>query len=140
MECAMLVSMPSMPSFLRQEPLRLALALALLVISGCRSQSRGQTQKPTPPPSAARGAVSSEAAVQSAPSSPVQVSPAFAARLKEIAEAGQISGMERPNFSDYKKHFVAVYEVSGYAPLWLRSDGLSTQGSGIIQAVEASDQ
>ena len=78
--------------------------------------------------------------MQSAPPTPAQVSPAFATRLKEIADAGQISGMERPNFSDYKKHFVAVYEASSYAPLWVRSDGLSPQGSGVIQAVEASEQ
>lgn len=140
MECAMLISMLTMPSFLRQEPLCLTLTLALLSTIGCRSQSRGQTQKSAPPPSAARGVVSPEAAVQSAPPTPAQVSPAFATRLKEIADAGQISGMERPNFSDYKKHFVAVYEASSYAPLWLRSDGLSPQGSGVIQAVEASEQ
>src|SRR5437899_352673 len=141
MECDMLVAMRSLiPVSLRQEPLCLALALVLLPASGCKSQTPSQTQKHEPPPTAARGAVSADAAVQSAPPIPAPVSPAFADRLKEIAATGQLNGMERPNFSDYKKHFVAAYEASGYAPLWLRSNGLSQQGSGVIQAVEASEQ
>ncbi|WP_084080278.1 L,D-transpeptidase family protein [Edaphobacter aggregans] len=124
-------------------PLR-RLSISVLMVSiaatGCKSQTPSQAPKAAPPPSAARGAVSATAAVQSAPPAPAQVSPAFAARVKEIAAAGQIAGMERPNFSDYTKHFVAVYEASGYAPLWLRADGLSKQGAGVIQAVEVSAQ
>jgi murein L,D-transpeptidase YcbB/YkuD len=110
-----------------------------IAVTGCKSQTP-PPQKPTPPPTAAHGAVSATQAIQSAPPTVAQVSPAFAARLKEIAETGRIDGMERPNFSDYKKLFVAAYEASGYAPLWLRSDGLSKQGAGVIQAVEASAQ
>ena len=120
------------------------LSVSLLMVSiaatGCRSQTPSPAPKQEQPPSAAHGAVSATAAVQSRPPVPAQVSPAFAARLKEIAAAGQIAGMERPNFSDYKKHFVAAYEASSYAPLWLRSDGLSKEGAGVIQAVEASAQ
>ena len=109
-----------------------------IAATGCKSQTPNPAPKQEQPSTAAHGAVSGTAAVQSAPPTPAQVSPAFAARLNEIAAAGQIAGMERPNFSDYKKHFVAAYEASGYAPLWLRSDGLSKEGAGVIQAVEAS--
>jgi L,D-transpeptidase YcbB len=113
---------------------------ALLATTGCKSQTPEQVQRPEPPPSAAHGAVPASAAVQSAPPAPAQLGPAFAARVKEIAAAGQLAGMDRANFSDYKKHFVAVYEATGYAPLWLRANGLSKEGAGVIDAVEASEQ
>jgi murein L,D-transpeptidase YcbB/YkuD len=48
--------------------------------------------------------------------------------------------MERPNFSDYRKHVQAVYEASNYAPLWLNGDQPTAQALGVIKAVEASEQ
>jgi murein L,D-transpeptidase YcbB/YkuD len=46
--------------------------------------------------------------------------------------------MERPAFADYRAHLQGIYQNSSYAPLWLRSDGVSPQATGIIQALEAS--
>lgn len=140
----MLCSMPFLMHFAARPGFRRHWRVYALVVSiattGCRSQTPTQIPKPEPPPSAAHGAISANAAVQTAPPAPAQLSAAFAARLKEIAGAGQLAGMEQPDFSDYKKHFVAAYETTGYAPLWLRADGLSKQGAGVIQAVEASEQ
>src|SRR5215468_5804120 len=119
MEYAMLVPMfasmcfSAHPGSLRH--LRAFVLLASVVATGCHSQTPAQPQKPQqPPPTAAHGAVSASAAVQAAPPAQAAVSAAFAARIKEIAAAGQLAELERPNFSDYRKHFVAVYEATNY--------------------------
>jgi len=133
-----LMHLAERPRFLRH--LHFYALLVSVAATGCRSETPKQVPKQEPPPSTAHGAVSASAATQAAASAPAQLSPSFAARLKEIAAAGQLADMERPNFSDYRKHFVAAYEATGYAPLWLRADGVSKQGAGVIQAVEASEQ
>jgi murein L,D-transpeptidase YcbB/YkuD len=48
--------------------------------------------------------------------------------------------MERPDFSNYRKHVQAVYEAANYAPLWLNGDQPTAQASGVIKALEASAQ
>jgi murein L,D-transpeptidase YcbB/YkuD len=67
-------------------------------------------------------------------------SPSVSARLREIAAAGRLTEIERGNFSDYKKHFAAVYETSSYAPLWLRDGEPTPQARGAIEALEQSEQ
>ena len=80
------------------------------------------------------------------PSSPVQ-SPissvdaaAISARLHQIAASGTLSGLDWPNFSDYRLHFEHVYEVSNFTPIWLNNTQPTPQALLIIQALEASRQ
>lgn len=109
----------------------------LLVTAGC-SKAVEHTQAPVAPHPIQNGKI--EPIPQTAPSQPAQVSPAFGEKIREIASAGRLPSMERPNFSDYRAHVTAIYENAGFAPLWLRADGVSPEGSGIIQALEASEQ
>jgi murein L,D-transpeptidase YcbB/YkuD len=83
------------------------------------------------------------AKVTSAQSQEQPAAPAAAAvstRLREIAASGRLGGMERPDFSNYRKHVQAVYEAANYAPLWLNADEPTAQALGVIKAVEASAQ
>ncbi|QNI35246.1 L,D-transpeptidase family protein [Edaphobacter albus] len=113
--------------------------LMLSGAAGCSSQSQNNTprsaQTQTSTPSAATVKVQPQVAA-----APVQVSEKFAARVREIGAAGRLDEMERSNFSDYKQHFIATYEATGYAPLWLQADGLSPQGEGVIRALEQCDR
>jgi murein L,D-transpeptidase YcbB/YkuD len=70
------------------------------------------------------------------PEAPVAL--AVSTRIREIAASGRLEGMERPNFSDYRKHVQAVYEASNYAPLWLDGDQPTAEASGVIETVDAS--
>lgn len=71
---------------------------------------------------------------------PAEVSQVFVARVREIGAAGRLDEMERSNFSDYKQHFIATYEATGHAPLWLQAGGLSPQGEGVIKALEQCER
>jgi murein L,D-transpeptidase YcbB/YkuD len=110
----------------------LRVAVMALCLAGCSSSS--QTTRPMEVASSGAPA----ARVHEQPAAPV--SAALSARLREIAASGRLGGMERPNFSDYRKHVQAVYEASNYAPLWLNGDQPTTQALGVIKAVEASAQ
>ena len=68
------------------------------------------------------------------------VSADVSARLREIAASGRLVGMERGNFSDYRKLVQAAYEASDYAPLWVNGDQPTAQALGMIKAFEASAQ
>ena len=110
----------------------LRVAVMALCLAWCSSSS--QTTKPVEVASSGAPA----ARVQEQPAAPA--SAALSARLREIAASGRLEGMERPNFSDYRKHVQAVYEASNYAPLWLNGDQPTAQALGVIKAVEASEQ
>jgi murein L,D-transpeptidase YcbB/YkuD len=110
----------------------LRVAVMALCLAGCSSSS--QTTRPVEVASSGAPV----ARVQEQPAAPV--SAALSARLREIAASGRLEGMERPNFSDYRKHVQAVYEASNYAPLWLNGDQPTAQALGVIKAVEASEQ
>lgn len=115
----------------------LFLSALFLITAGC-TRGTEHSQTPAAPPPVQNGKI--EPIPQTTPSSPAQLSPAFGERLKEIISAGRLDSMERPNFMDYKGHLAAVYQNSGYTPLWLRSDGVSSQAKGIIDALETSEQ
>jgi L,D-transpeptidase YcbB len=106
-------------------------------LAGCSSPS--QTARPvevaSTAGSAAKGAPAASQEQDMAP-----ISAAMSARLREIAASGRLDGMERPNFSDYRKHVQAVYEATNYAPLWLNGNQPTAPALGVIQAVEASAQ
>jgi murein L,D-transpeptidase YcbB/YkuD len=110
----------------------------IFVIAGCSSKAVNPAQTPVTPPPVQNGKI--EPIPQTTPAAPAQVSAAFADRIREIASAGRLESMERPNFSDYRAHITAIYENAKYAPLWLRTDGVSSEGSGIIQALKNSEQ
>jgi murein L,D-transpeptidase YcbB/YkuD len=75
---------------------------------------------------------------------PASVSPGAAAlssRLQGIAATGKLSDLRWPNFSDYQKDFVQLYQGSNFAPLWLDASGQPTpQAIAVIQALESSRQ
>lgn len=113
--------------------------VVLLGAAGCSSQSQNNIQRPaqTQTPASSATIVKIQPQVQAAPA---PVSQAFVARIREIGAAGQLDEMERSNFSDYKQHFNAIYEATGYAPLWLQAGGLSPQGEGVIKALEQCER
>jgi len=116
---------------------RLLLPFFLLMpAAGCSHNEAQQHEAPVKAQPVQNGKI--EPIPQSTPSAPATVSPAFAAKIREIVAAGSLASMERPNFSDYRSHLIAVYEMSSYAPLWLRTDGIRPQAAGIIQAIESS--
>ena len=67
-------------------------------------------------------------------------SPAVSARLQEIAAAGKLDSLDRPDFSDYRLHFQHAYETSSFAPLWLRGNQPTPQALAVIQALQSSLQ
>ncbi len=108
----------------RRTILHLPVLLLLLTGTGCSSQTYY--------------AVASPVAVSSQNSE--MPSAAFSARLREIAASARLGGMERGDFSDYKKHFTAIYESSGFAPLWLRNGQPTPQAQGAIAAIQNCEQ
>ncbi|WP_260705316.1 L,D-transpeptidase family protein [Edaphobacter flagellatus] len=127
------------PTKSTQRCIHLALFLSALLpfTAGC-TKATGHAQVPAPRP-VQNGKI--EPIPQTAPSSsPAQVSSAFGDRIREIIAAGKFESMQQPNFTDYKEHLATIYRNSGYTPLWLRSDGISPEGKGIIEALEASEQ
>ncbi len=115
----------------------LAAVALLLATAGCSSKAQEHVQAPPAPKPVQNGRI--EPIAQAPPSPPLQVSPAFSAKIREIASAGSLALMERPNFTDYRAHVTAIYENAAYAPLWLRVNGVSPEGMGIIQALETSE-
>jgi murein L,D-transpeptidase YcbB/YkuD len=119
---------------IRQTVLQIPLLL-LLTASGCSSPTYTEIAK------ADRGenpvAISPAATSSQASETP---SAAFSARLREIAASARLAGMERGNFSDYKKHFTAIYESSNFAPLWLRNGQPTPQAQGVIATLEECEQ
>ena len=115
----------------------LRVPVLVVLLAGCSSSS--QTTRPVEVASigapVAKGASGSVQEQDMAP-----VSAAMSARLREIAASGRLEGMERPNFSDYRKHVQAVYEATNFAPLWLNGNQPTGPALGVIQAVEASAQ
>ncbi len=103
--------------------------------SGCSSPS--QTEVAEAARSENSAPLSSRAASAQTFETP---STAFSARLREIAANARLAGMERDNFTDYRKHFTAIYETSGFAPLWLRNGQPTQQAQGAIAALAQSEQ
>lgn len=116
-----------------------ALALTMWSAAGCSRKAAGPEEKPKQAQvSQTHGpTVSVQKQVEA---TPVQVGPAFAARIKEIGAAGRLDGMQHGDFSDYKHLFTAAYEAVNYAPMWLEGDGVSSQAKGVLAALEASER
>ena len=115
----------------------LRVPMMVVWLAGCSSSS--QTARPVEV-AGNTGPVAKNVSAPSQEQAVAPVSAAVSARLREIAASGRLEGMERPNFSDYRKHVQAVYEASNYAPLWMNGDQPTAQALGVIKAVEASEQ
>src|SRR5246127_4926645 len=104
----------------------LALSIFGALSSGCKSQSFSQISGQNRPKAPA------EINAQAPAPAPVPVSAAVSDRLREIASAGKLASLARPDFSDYRLHFQHAYDTSGYTPLWLNSRQPTPQATVII--------
>ena len=112
-------------------------ALFLLLLfgplgSGCKSQTTSEGSGQNRPKTAA------EINAQAPAPPPAPVSPGVSARLHEIAAAGQMPSLSRPDFSDYRLHFQHAYETSNFAPLWLNGNQPTPQATAIIALLQNS--
>ena len=98
--------------------------------SGCKSQTHAQNQN--------RPKTPAEINAQAPPPTPAPVSPAVSDRLREIASAGKLDSLVRPDFSDYRLHFQHAYDTSSYTPLWLTGRQPTPQATAIIGLLQNS--
>jgi murein L,D-transpeptidase YcbB/YkuD len=111
-----------------------AYALITLLIlgpleSGCKSQTSQNSNQ------------QSKAAQINAQAPPLPQAPVpqgVSDRLREIASAGKLPAMARPDFSDYRLHFQHAYDTSNYAPLWLTGNQPTAQATVIIGLLQNS--
>ncbi|MBV8113712.1 MAG: hypothetical protein JO300_03155, partial [Silvibacterium sp.] len=112
--------------------------LSLLVFgaleSGCKSQTPSQTAGQNKPKTPA------EINAQVPAPAPAPVSPALSDRLRQIASAGKLESLIRPDFSDYRLHFQHAYDTSSYIPLWLNARQPTSQATAIIGLLQNSLQ
>jgi L,D-transpeptidase YcbB len=100
--------------------------------SGCKSQTTSQ------PPGQNRPKTAAEINAQAPPQAQAPVSPAVSARLHEIAAAGNLASLSKPDFSDYRLHFQHAYETSNFTPLWLNGNQPTPQATTIIALLQNS--
>jgi murein L,D-transpeptidase YcbB/YkuD len=100
--------------------------------SGCKSQTASQNSNQTQPKTAA------QINAQAPPQAQSPVPPGVSDRLREIASAGKLAALSRPDFSDYRLHFQHAYDTSNYAPLWLNGNQPTPQASVIIGLLQNS--
>jgi len=63
----------------------------------------------------------------------------FAATLRQIAAAGQLSDLRWPDFSDYRIHVTNFYEAGGYAPAWLNNNEPTQQAQTLIEVLKQAN-
>jgi L,D-transpeptidase YcbB len=98
-----------------------------LLGAGCKSQPTSQS-----------ASQKAQINAQAPPPPQAPVSPAVSARLHEIAAAGRLASLSRPDFSDYRLHFQHAYETSNFAPLWLNGNQPTPQATVIITLLQNS--
>jgi|HubBroStandDraft_2_1064218.scaffolds.fasta_scaffold00064_28 murein L,D-transpeptidase YcbB/YkuD len=69
----------------------------------------------------------------------VDASSEFAATLRQIAAAGQLSDLRWSDFSDYRIHVTNFYEAANYAPAWLNNDEPTQQAQTLIEVLKQAD-
>jgi murein L,D-transpeptidase YcbB/YkuD len=102
--------------------------------SGCKSQTPSQTAGQNRPKTPA------EINAQAPTPAPAAVSPALSDRLRQIASAGKLESLTRPDFSDYRLHVQHAYDTSSYLPLWLNGRQPTPQATAIIGLLQNSLQ
>jgi murein L,D-transpeptidase YcbB/YkuD len=98
------------------DPAAVLLAFLWLVTLGCKSQAAPL----------ASGNTADAAAVS--------------AQLHAIADAGTLSDLHWPNFTDYRGHVQRFYESENYAPVWIRNGQPTPQALALIAAFGNSRQ
>jgi murein L,D-transpeptidase YcbB/YkuD len=63
----------------------------------------------------------------------------FAATLRQIAAAGQLSDLRWPDFSDYRIHVTNFYDAVNYAPAWLNINEPTQQAQTLIDVLRQAD-
>jgi murein L,D-transpeptidase YcbB/YkuD len=71
---------------------------------------------------------------------PEQLSAEGQASLRAIIQAGNLSDLRWPDFSDYAKHAQKFYESYGYALPWVRGMGPSPQAQQVIAVLLSADE
>jgi L,D-transpeptidase YcbB len=71
---------------------------------------------------------------------PQQLSAEGQASLRAIAQAGNLSELRWPDFSDYKQHVQKVYDSYGYSLPWVRGMEPTTQARQVIALLLQADQ
>ncbi len=69
----------------------------------------------------------------------VDASSEFAATLRQIVAAGQLSDLRWPDFSDYRIHVTNFYEAANYAPAWLNNNEPTQQAQTLIEVLKQAD-
>ncbi|HEY6386225.1 MAG TPA: L,D-transpeptidase family protein [Candidatus Acidoferrum sp.] len=83
-------------------------------------------------------AQSESSAKSSAP--PQQLSSDAQASLRAIVQAGNLSDLRWPNFSDYQKHMLKFYESYGYSLPWVRGGEPTVQAQQVIALLLQAEQ
>lgn len=80
-------------------------------------------------------------AAQDSSAAAVPVDTAGAAPLiQAIAASGRLADLHAPDFSDYQKLVVELYQPGNYAPVWVRGGQPTSQALAVIAALEGSLQ
>jgi L,D-transpeptidase YcbB len=86
-----------------------------------------------------RARAQSQTATKSA-APPQQLSPGGQATLRAILQAGNLSDLRWPDFSDYDKHLQKFYESYGYSLPWVRGMEPSAQAQQVIALLSQAEQ
>ena len=89
--------------------------------------------------SARRARTQSETSAKSA-APPQQLSPEGQASLRAIIQAGNLSDLRWPDFSDYDKHVQKFYESYGYSLPWVKGMEPTPQAQQVIAVLLKADQ
>ncbi len=88
---------------------------------------------------AKRARAHSESPAQSA-APPQQLSPDGQASLRAIIQAGNLSDLRWPDFSDYEKHLQKFYDSYGFSLVWVRGMEPTAQARQLIAVLQDADQ
>jgi len=88
----------------------------------------------------ARGALTQGEASAKSAGRPHQLSSVGQASLRAIIQAGNLSDLRWPDFSDYKKHIQKFYESYGYSLPWVRGMEPTVQAKQVIALLSQAEQ
>jgi murein L,D-transpeptidase YcbB/YkuD len=97
--------------------------------SGCKSQTSQNSSQQSK---------AAQINAQAPPPPQAPVPPGVSDQLRQIASAGKLAALARPDFSDYRLHFQHAYDTSNYAPLWLTGNQPTQQATAIIGLLQNS--
>jgi L,D-transpeptidase YcbB len=119
------VALPRVASRQLLHPTVVSLVVALLVVGG------GELARAVPGAQAAAALASAESAQR--------LSPEGEAAFRALVEAGQLSDLRWPDFSDYRVHVKNFYEPAGYSLAWVRDGQATPQALTVIGLLQDAD-